>query len=165
MYNKHEKLTKEQHTHSEDTVFLHVNHIGESSTWGNVYVSNALGLGYALSLPHNRRATNGKCDFEKVEGIEGIYLSNYIDNADYKTETDDYYNDMGGGSGSAGNSRAVAAAGAAGLGKAKAADIVRTVITFDKGAVWSYLRPPRYDANGAPLRCLAADCSLHLHGK
>jgi len=33
-------------------------------------------------LPHNRRATNGKCDFEKVEGMKGIYLSNYIDNAE-----------------------------------------------------------------------------------
>ena len=26
---------------SEDSVFLHVNHIGEKSTWGNVYISNA----------------------------------------------------------------------------------------------------------------------------
>ena len=104
---------------SEDSVFLHVNHIGEKSSWGNVYISNADGLGYALSLPHNRRATSGKCDFEKVEGMTGIYLANYIDNVDQLER-------------SRGSKR----------GGKKNEEAVRTVVTFDKGAIWSYLRPP-----------------------
>ena len=41
---------------------------------------------------------------------------------------------------------------------------VRTVITFDKGGVWGYLRPPKVDAAGNALKCTADDCSLHLHG-
>ena len=31
-----------------------------------MYTSNAYGLNYSLSLPGNRRAASGKCDFEKV---------------------------------------------------------------------------------------------------
>ena len=84
-----------------------------------MYISNADGLGYALSLPHNRRATSGKCDFEKVEGMTGIYLANYIDNVDQLER-------------SRGSKR----------GGKKNEEAVRTVVTFDKGAIWSYLRPP-----------------------
>merc|ERR1719265_1817919 len=45
--------------------------------------------------------------------------------------------------------------------------VVRTVISFDKGGVWSYLKPPRVDSLGNPYECAgksAEDCSLHLHG-
>eukprot|EP00938_MAST-03A_sp_MAST-3A-sp1_P006763 g6763.t1 len=128
---------------SEDSVFLHVNHIGEKSSWGNVYISNADGLGYALSLPHNRRATSGKCDFEKVEGMTGIYLANYIDNVDQLERSRGSKKKRGG---------------------KKNEEAVRTVVTFDKGAIWSYLRPPSTDANGRPIMCGNNDCSLHLHG-
>eukprot|EP00501_MAST-03F_sp_TOSAG23-6_P002230 GSMAST32.ASY1.ANO1.2330.1 assembled CDS len=62
---------------SEDSVFLHVNHIGEKSNWGNIYVSDAEGKGYTLSLPHNRRNLAGT-----LKGLEGIYLANFIDNVD-----------------------------------------------------------------------------------
>ena len=51
---------------SDHTVFLHVNHDGQGEGWGHVYTSNSYGLNYTLSLPGNRRAANGKCDFEKV---------------------------------------------------------------------------------------------------
>lgn len=138
---------------SEDSVFLHVNHIGEKSSWGNVYISNADGLGYALSLPHNRRANNGKCDFEKVEGMHGIYLSNYIDNAD-QLERAKRVSDMG----------RISSVGSSTRQKTDAEQNVRTVITFDKGAVWSYLRPPSRNALGQPIMCSTSDCSLHLHG-
>jgi len=142
---------------SEDSVFLHVNHIGEKSTWGNVYISNADGLGYALSLPHNRRATNGKCDFEKVEGMKGIYLANYIDNAEQLERAKGGGNEMGISS-TRSSSAAISARGAA------QEEQVRTVVTFDKGAVWSYLRPPTRNAAGNPIMCATNDCSLHLHG-
>ena len=54
------------------------------------------------------------------------------------------------------------------LGKKKAGKKpppkVRTVITFDKGGVWSYLHAPKYDADGKKIDCSSIDCSLHLHG-
>ena len=58
-----------------------VNHNIESGgqSTGNVYISDASGLSYSLSLPFNRRDKGGKCDFEKLEGLEGIYLANFVD--------------------------------------------------------------------------------------
>ena len=139
---------------SEDTVFLHVNHEGEGAKWGNVYISNADGLNYTLSLPHNSREATGKCDFEKIEGLEGIYLANFVDmvgGGDADDTTDD---DTMSQEGSVKKKTA---------GK-KPPPKVRTVITFDKGGVWSYLHAPRVDANGKKVDCQSADCSLHLHG-
>ena len=138
---------------SEDTVFLHVNHEGEGAKWGNVYISNADGLNYTLSLPHNSREATGKCDFEKVEGLEGIYLANFIDKVgeDSDDTTDD--NTIGGDTSTKKKQ----------IGK-KPPPKIRTVITFDKGGVWSYLHAPKYDANGKKVDCSSIDCSLHLHG-
>ena len=34
------------------------------------------GLRFALSLRNNKRDAQGRCDFEKVQGIEGIYITN-----------------------------------------------------------------------------------------
>ncbi len=39
----------------------------------------------------------------------------------------------------------------------------KTVITFDKGGIWSYLEPPSVDINGQPIKC-TKECHLHLHG-
>lgn len=123
---------------SEDQVFLHVNHEGDGAAWGNVYISDAIGQRYSLSLPHNRRDVNGKCDFEKVEGMDGMYIANFINNPVYR-DLDDMTEDP-------------------------PAAVIRTVITFDKGAVWGYLRPPTTDSLGYDTHCTAEDCSLHLHG-
>ena len=41
----------------------------------------------------------------------------------------------------------------------------RSVITFDKGASWSFIAPPSMDSNMKPLGCEAANgCSLNLFG-
>lgn len=41
-----------------------------------------------------------------------------------------------------------------------------SVITFDKGGEWSYLKPPTADRNGSPLKCnINEGCSLHLTQK
>jgi len=131
---------------SEDTVFLHVNHGGAASEWGNIYISNAMGLNYSLSLPHNVRALNGKCDFDKMEGLEGHYMANYVDNVQYADAFDTNFNDMG----VAGMSAAAADVMSANV-KHKS---IKTVVTYDKGGVWNFLRPPRVDANGQPYTCM-----------
>ncbi|XP_031197681.1 VPS10 domain-containing receptor SorCS2 isoform X1 [Mastomys coucha] len=40
---------------------------------------------------------------------------------------------------------------------------VTTVITYNKGRDWDYLRPPSTDMNGKPTNCQPPDCHLHLH--
>lgn len=51
---------------SEDSVFLHINHFGESSRYGHIYISDKTGFRYSLSLPYNLRSIDNQCDFEKV---------------------------------------------------------------------------------------------------
>ncbi|KAI4572168.1 hypothetical protein MJT46_005236 [Ovis ammon polii x Ovis aries] len=40
---------------------------------------------------------------------------------------------------------------------------VVTLITYNKGRDWDYLRPPSTDMNGKPTNCKPPDCHLHLH--
>ncbi|XP_064142276.1 VPS10 domain-containing receptor SorCS2 [Loxodonta africana] len=40
---------------------------------------------------------------------------------------------------------------------------VMTLITYNKGRDWAYLRPPSTDMNGKPTNCQPPDCHLHLH--
>jgi hypothetical protein len=51
---------------TENTVFLHINHFGENSKYGHVYVSDIQGLKYSQSLRYNIRSHDNRCDFEKV---------------------------------------------------------------------------------------------------
>eukprot|EP01006_Ploeotia_vitrea_P035092 TRINITY_DN65833_c8_g1_i1.p1 TRINITY_DN65833_c8_g1~~TRINITY_DN65833_c8_g1_i1.p1 ORF type:complete len:891 (+),score=515.98 TRINITY_DN65833_c8_g1_i1:350-2674(+) len=136
---------------SEGTVFLHVNHqpFDQNAPTGHVYISDWSGVSYSLSLPYNHRSADGKCDFEKVEGIEGIYLANFID--DDEPDVDEGIDSQDGNhQGGAGGNRPKHL-------KAK------TVITFDKGGIWSYLEAPDRDSMGNKIKC-GAGCHLHLHG-
>lgn len=68
---------------SEGAVFLHVNHGDFSTPYGSIYLSDADGWRYSLSLKGNRRDVRGRCDFEKVQGLEGIYIANYVENPEF----------------------------------------------------------------------------------
>ena len=70
---------------SEGSVFLHVNHGDYNTGYGNIYLSDAEGLRFSLSLRNNKRDASGRCDFEKVQGIEGIYITNEQINVDEAT--------------------------------------------------------------------------------
>lgn len=150
--------TIQQHSYtildsSEGSVFLHVNHEGGHSKHGHVYTSGADGVTFSLSLPFNRRNTNGKCDFESLQGLEGIFMANYLHShaeAEYrKTEGFDEVQDT------APVHRGKNFHGAP-----------RTVISFDKGGAWSYLAPPTHDVYGSEISCASHEepCQLHLHG-
>ena len=73
---------------SEGSIFLHVNHYGDESKFGNIYTSDFSGTRFTLSLLHNTRSNEGRCDFDKVHGLDGIYLANVFD-VDY---TNQYFN-------------------------------------------------------------------------
>ena len=50
-----------------------------------LYLSDAEGLRFSLSLRNNKRDAQGRCDFEKLQGIEGIYITNEQINADVES--------------------------------------------------------------------------------
>mmetsp|Transcript_41238 Transcript_41238/g.81379 ORF Transcript_41238/g.81379 Transcript_41238/m.81379 type:complete len:868 (-) Transcript_41238:31-2634(-) len=39
----------------------------------------------------------------------------------------------------------------------------QTVVSFDNGGQWSYLKPPKRDSQGKPIKCSSDKCWLHLH--
>lgn len=148
---------------SEGAVFLHVNHLpfAENAYAGHVYTSDWSGLAYSLSLPYNHRSAEGKCDFEKVEGLEGIYLANFIDE---ELMEDEEEKEERGLEGSADSGHHIAHANRANTHLPKRERLrTKTVITFDKGGEWSYLVPPTHDSLGAAIQC-TGECHLHLHG-
>jgi Sortilin, neurotensin receptor 3, len=75
----------EQHTYTvldttEGQIFLSVSHNEENQKLTNIYVSDYRGFRFALSLLHNVRSLDtGNCDFERILGIEGVYIANVFD--------------------------------------------------------------------------------------
>ena len=51
---------------SENSVFLHVNHFGDKSRIGHIYISDLQGAKFSLSVNYNVRSSEGDCDFAKV---------------------------------------------------------------------------------------------------
>uniref|UniRef100_A0A0G4F4M6 VPS10 domain-containing protein n=1 Tax=Chromera velia CCMP2878 TaxID=1169474 RepID=A0A0G4F4M6_9ALVE len=160
---------------SEGAVMLHVNHgdHGRSGT-GNVYISDAAGFRYSLSLPSNIRSLSGECEFDKVLSMDGVYIANFKDDATQSVSNDN----RDGGEMEAVEKEAEleeeeTTATNTDLKrmkrKKKAEEVVKTVISFDKGAVWSYLKAPKIDSKGQKTPCYAGgqdadSCWLHLHG-
>ena len=128
---------------SEDSLFLHVRPGNEPGNYGHVYVSDASGRRFALSLLRNVRG-EGYCDFEKIGALEGIYLANVV----------------------ASHEGDMVVQSKAKLGKKKNREtdsIQQTVISFDKGSIWRPLTAPETDSLGLPVECEESPCSLHLH--
>lgn len=147
---------------SENSVMLHVNH-GHSAyssiNVGNVYISDAAGLRYSLSLPKNVRTTSGECEFDRVASLEGVYIANFqadpprrsLDIEDSSTTTSN---------GDEEDEDEELDALETGIEKrhrksmkGKEESLVKTVISFDKGGIWSYLKPPRIDSRGKKIDC------------
>ncbi|KAH8585131.1 sortilin [Cryptosporidium sp. chipmunk genotype I] len=151
---------------SEKTVILHVNH-GEDSLkgTGNIYISNYLGTRFALSLMNNVRTATGECEFDRVMSLEGVYIANVKDDelendlehitttlhefTDSETDDEDV--------------ETLKTEHKTKIGKME--QPIRTVITFDKGGEWNYLKAPTIDSRGNRINCDVNDgCYLHLHG-
>lgn len=157
---------------SEGAVILHVNH-GSKEPYGvgNVYVSDASGVRFTLSLPNNVRSTGGDCEFDKVLSMEGVYLANFKD----IPRTGDTPGDKGTNSKKEDANREAEELEQESTGtevdkkhtsrsKGKDETVVRTVISFDKGGMWSYLKPPKISSTGKKIECQPDRCWLHLHG-
>ena len=64
---------------SEHSVFIQINHEGGLSKYGNIYASDSTGVRYNLALQYNVRDIDGQRDFERVQGVDGIYLANVFE--------------------------------------------------------------------------------------
>jgi hypothetical protein len=146
---------------SEGQVFLQINHEGDGAVWGHLYMSDASGYRFSLSLQENRRNDDGTCDFAKFEGMQGVYVANYFD-ADSLGP-----NKKNSGAGMGVKKGDTTAGAFTKKSKRHVGDDpnVRSVITFNKGGQWNFLQPPASDSKGKPTNCFPnAGCSLHIHG-
>ena len=174
--NKDSKLLEHSYTildTTEGQVFLHINHEGERSKYGSIYVSDSTGQRFALSVRNNVRNANGQCDFEKVVGLEGIFMANVYDPkmvAKIKEELEADQEISTSQTNAEGSARAKSSTKAvdARLDKEKrlreldASKI--TLISFDKGGMWERLKAPKVDSKGEPIECESdKDCKLNLH--
>jgi len=148
---------------SEGSVFLHVNHSGDQSIYGHIYISNSLGMRYSLSLPYNIRSSGNQSDFEKVQGLEGVFIANAIDEEymrdnTYEIQKEELEDE---------DRMDESPHRRSGEGKESSAEAVRnyvkTFISFNKGGSWEELRAPNRDVEGKLYDCDNV-CNLHLHG-
>lgn len=63
-------------------VFIHVTHSTSNIVYGNIYKSDSSGSQFTLSVNNNVRNVYGYCDFTKVKGLAGVYLTNKYEESD-----------------------------------------------------------------------------------
>ncbi|KAK1940266.1 putative sortilin [Babesia divergens] len=146
---------------SEGAVVIHVGHDYEGGDVevGNIYISDASGLRYSLSLPNNIRSASGECEFDKVYSLEGVYIANFRDDSGgILNPTNKFKTHMDGTTSQLNEKRSRHVA------HKKIEPNIRSVVSFNKGAEWHYLQPPRLDSEGKPYDCEEGKCFLHLHG-
>jgi Na+-transporting methylmalonyl-CoA/oxaloacetate decarboxylase gamma subunit len=149
---------------SEGSVFLHINHFGEISKYGHIYISDASGIKYSQSLKYNVRSYENQCDFEKVNSLEGIYIGNvisssYMQSAEQEIEEEEI--------------KAMESMEDNKPKRSKAAfksetdveykDFIKTLISFSKGGNWRRIPAPARNREGGQYDC-GEHCYLNLHG-
>lgn len=157
---------------SEGVVMLHVNHgAKQHSGVGDVYVSDKDGVRFSRSLPNNVRNSNGDCAFDKVLSLDGIYLANIKESIGEPDAANDEKGASSVNPDSVAEGEELEASSTSTevdkrrstKAKGKDESVLRTVITFDKGGSWSYLKPPTTDSVGKRIDCPSDRCWLHLH--
>ncbi|CAK9014215.1 unnamed protein product [Durusdinium trenchii] len=143
---------------SEGAVLLHLNSETGAADTGRIFVSDSEGYKYSQSLLHNIRSSAGDVEFDKVVSLTGVYLANVLADAEgdagyqkgkqWAVETVEQ---------DASEGSSVDRRHGRGWGKAsrtaKEERSIRTVISFDKGGSWRYLKPPKVNSQGQPYFC------------
>lgn len=111
--------------------------MAEGLEYGALMKSNSNGTSFVTLERAVNRGTSGFVDFEKAEGLEGIILINTVQNAEEIASGEETHKKL------------------------------RSKISFNDGADWTYLNPPQTDSEGKPYACNSktlSSCSLNLHG-
>ena len=129
----------------DNSLFVHVKPLPDAIDFGHVYVSDSSGTRFTVSLLRNIRGVKGICDFDKAAGLEGIFIANVVSHTDTSSSSQQNTPKK----------------------HQKPAKVAvsfhKSVISFDKGNIWSPLAPPSVDSLGKAVPCDDPPCSLHLH--
>lgn len=145
---------------NESAVFIHINEFGSNSSFGNIYISGGLGGRYVLSLEYNIRNKNNQCDFESIQGIEGVFIANVIDKNYIENNYEDLRFQL--------NLNLNSIQDTIIQEDAKQdfsnnlnnnwftinlLNHIQTKITYNKGGLWNKLYPPNKSFDGNKIRC------------
>lgn len=118
---------------SSKAIFMHVTtRLDVNHELGSILKSNSNGTSYVLSLLNVNRNSIGFVDYDRIESIEGVIISNIVTNPESKADKK-----------------------------------IKTQISHNDGAEWSYITPPKLDSESKKYKCTNSrleKCSLHLHG-
>ena len=146
------------------SVFLHMNHFGETSQYGHVYTSGPRGLKYNLSLRNNVRSSDNQCDFEKVNSVEGVYVANVISGKYMKLAKQEMEQYALNARESMGKEVSYSHnKGSHAKKNLSYKDYIKTLITFNRGGDWKRLKAPERDSEGKRYDC-GNYCFLNLFG-
>jgi len=139
-------------------IFLHINHDGPKAKYGNLYISDSTGTRFALSIKHNARDIEGQCDFEKIPGLNGIYIANVYDEKkiEFAKNAENSQNPLGSAFQKRQRDKAMKVF-------QEMENYKKSVITFDMGGIWSSLNAPIKDSKGKKVTCKDDKCTLHLN--
>jgi hypothetical protein len=151
-------------------VFLFINHHKGTENYGSVYMSDATGKGFSLTLSRVPLGANGYADIEEVNSVEGVIIANkYIKEA---AKSDKAASDVQVDNGvlrKLKNKAAVAAklsnrgnnkdgTGSSvdknleSMAKKQIATPMKTYISLNRGGKWQLLSPPEKTAKGKIIK-------------
>lgn len=145
----------------EEQLFMSVNHFtADGEVVGYLYKSDSRGVKYTLVLKNCVRSQMGLVDFERVKGVEGIYIVNVYD----KSKMDSVKNDLlPGEQNDPSLNENYDPRNPFSIKQSDLQKYKKTVVSFDKGVKWHYLKAPRTDSEGRQFSCPDEFCSLHIH--
>jgi len=150
---------------SEGSVFLQINHFGEYSKYGHIYISDSSGVNFSQSLKYNIRSTSNQCDFEKINSLEGVYIgnviaTNFMEDAEQQMEEEEYEENE------TMEERHDSSTHLANKNKAIEGheNYIKTMISFNKGGNWKRIKAPQRGIDGRLFNC-EDDCYLNLQGR
>lgn len=170
-------------------VFLFINHHQGFENYGSVYMSDATGKGFSLTLSRVPLGSSGYADIEEVNSVEGVILANKYMKSPVKGDEELDSAAVKEGVLKKLRNRASAAAKASSRGSNKDGDVkeakepkgtaerneeafskkevrtpMKTYISMNRGGSWSLLNAPEKTARGKMINCkVSKGCSLHLH--
>lgn len=171
-------------------VFLFITHSKGAEPYGNVYMSDATGKGFSMTLTRVPLGANGYADIEEMNSIEGVIIANrYAQNPTANKPVG--VDDEGDSKLKKLKNQSAAAAKISSLrnrGNDKEDDIEKTnpsdrssklaevlskgdpktamksYISMNRGGSWNLLSAPSVTAKGKTINCnTSKGCSLHLH--
>lgn len=137
---------------NEGVIHLALGHGEGRQKFSDVYLSDYRGSQFTLSLMNVVRTLDGTVDFEKIEGMDGVYIANI-----YDKEAVEKKKTKGKTGRKSQQTNAVKRL-------ENLDDFKKTMISFDYGSSWRYLKAPEFDGKGKPIHC-SGECSLHLKGR